>query len=88
MKERILICSNTVNGFPPAFIANSEKFLQFVSMDFTRIICILKYPDTAPIIIRSVPRIHPFNLSTNGNESTPAPMATAQSANILPLTLP
>ncbi len=40
------------------------------------------------MIISNVPRIAPLVFNTKGNERTPAPIATAQSANILPLTLP
>jgi len=48
----------------------------------------LKYPEIAPINMRIVPRIHPFYFKTNGKDKTPAPIATAHKANILPLTLP
>ena len=42
----------------------------------------------APTIINNVPRIHPLSFKTTGSDKTPAPIATAHKANILPLTLP
>jgi hypothetical protein len=48
----------------------------------------LKLPEIAPIVIRAVPSMDPFILSTYGRERTPDPIAVALKANILPLTVP
>ena len=48
----------------------------------------LIYPVTAPTIIKIVPKTHPHIANTYGRDSTPAPIATAHKAKILPLTLP
>ena len=48
----------------------------------------LKYPEIPPINISIVPRIQPFWARTYGSDKTPDPIATAQSAKILPLIEP